>query len=57
VIAFLLIICVITWLGYGLNIYKLIKENRPQSQFEKLIRVIGVAIFPVGALIGYFGEE
>lgn len=52
------IITVITLLGLAvagwvMNIYKLI-IHLPATDFETLIRIAGIPLAPVGALLGYF---
>ena len=52
------IITVITLLGLAIvgwvmNIYKLI-VHLPATDFETLIRIAGIPLAPVGALLGYF---
>lgn len=39
--------------GWVMNIYKLI-VHLPAADFETLLRVAGIPLAPVGALLGYF---
>lgn len=39
--------------GWVMNIYKLI-THLPAADFETLLRVAGIPLAPVGALLGYF---
>jgi len=40
-------------IGWFMNIYKLI-VHLPTTDFETLIRIAGIPLAPVGALLGYF---
>lgn len=40
-------------IGWFMNIYKLIM-HLPATDFETLIRIAGIPLAPVGALLGYF---
>lgn len=46
---------VITMLvGWGINISKLVDMNWDILGVESLLRIIGLAIVPLGAIMGYF---
>ena len=40
-------------IGWFMNIYKLV-VHLPATDFETLIRIAGIPLAPVGALLGYF---
>ena len=39
--------------GWCMNIYKLASDSRPITDKSQIIRIIGIPVAPMGAIVGY----